>query len=69
MVVELEALGRVLRRGTRRAAATLVGFALLGLGLVGLLLPVLPGWLLILAGFAVLAIEYAWAHEALEAAR
>ena len=69
MAVALEALGRVLRRGTRRAAVTLVGFALLGLGLAGLLLPVLPGWLLIFAGFAVLASEYAWAHEALEVAR
>ncbi len=69
MAVELGALGRVLRRGTRRLAVTLVGFVLLGLGVAGLVLPVLPGWLLIFAGLAVLAREYAWAHEALEVAR
>jgi len=69
MAAEFEAVGRVLLRGARRAAATLVGFVLLCLGLAGLVLPVLPGWLLIFAGFAVLASEYAWAHEALAVAR
>src|SRR2546421_3692372 len=69
MTVQFEAVGLFLLRGTRRAVATLVGFALLCLGLAGLVLPVLPGWLLIFAGFAVLASEYAWAHEALAVAR
>jgi Putative transmembrane protein (PGPGW) len=69
MGVEFEAIGRFLLRGTRRVVATLLGFALLCLGLAGLVLPVLPGWLLIFAGLAVLAGEYAWAHDALEVAR
>ena len=67
--VDVRVVGRLLVRGTRRAAVTLIGFALVGIGLVGLLLPVLPGWVLIIAGFAVLSREYAWAHSGLAFAR
>jgi hypothetical protein len=69
MAVEMRAVGRVLLRGTRRAAITVVGFAIVGLGLAGLVLPILPGWILIIAGFAVLSREYSWAHSALTLAR
>ena len=67
--VDVRVVGQLLVRGTRRAAVTLIGFALVGIGLVGLLLPVLPGWVLIIAGFAVLSREYAWAHSGLAFAR
>jgi putative transmembrane protein PGPGW len=67
--VDVRAVGRFLVRGTRRAALTMVGFALVGLGLAGLVLPVMPGWLLIIAGFAVLSREYSWAHSGLAVAR
>jgi hypothetical protein len=67
--VDVQAVGRLLFRGTRRAALTLIGFALVGVGLAGLLLPVLPGWVLIIAGFAVLSREYSWAHSGLAFAR
>ena len=67
--VDVRAVGRLLVRGTRRAALTLIGFSLVGIGLAGLLLPVLPGWVLIIAGFAVLSREYAWAHSGLAVAR
>jgi hypothetical protein len=67
--VDVQAVGRLLVRGTRRAAVTLIGFVLVAIGLAGLLLPVLPGWLLIFAGFAVLSREYAWAHSGLAFAR
>ena len=67
--VDVRAVGQMLVRGTRRAALTLIGFALVGIGLAGLLLPVLPGWVLIIAGFAVLSREYAWAHSGLAFAR
>ena len=67
--VDVRTVGRLLVRGTRRAALTLTGFALVAVGLAGLLLPVLPGWLLIIAGFAVLSREYAWAHSGLTLAR
>ena len=67
--VDVRTVGRLLVRGTRRAAVTLIGFALVAIGLAGLLLPVLPGWLLIVAGFALLSREYAWAHSGLAFAR
>src|ERR671914_718128 len=67
--VDVRALGRLVVRGTRRAAHTLLGFALVGVGLAGLVLPVLPGWILIIAGFAVLSREYSWAHSGLAFAR
>jgi Putative transmembrane protein (PGPGW) len=63
--VDLRTVAHFCIRGTRRAAFTLVGFVLVCLGLAGLLLPVLPGWLLIIAGFAVLSREYSWAHSCL----
>ena len=67
--VDVWAVGRFVVRGTRRAAVTLIGFALVGVGLAGLVLPVLPGWILIVAGFAVLSREYSWAHSGLAFAR
>jgi hypothetical protein len=69
MAVELRTVGRLVVRGTRRAALTVAGFALVALGLAGLVLPVLPGWLLIIAGFAVLSREYSWAQSGLTYAR
>lgn len=69
MAVELRTVGRLVVRGTRRAALTVAGFALVALGIAGLVLPVLPGWLLIIAGFAVLSREYSWAHSGLTYAR
>lgn len=67
--VDMSAVGRLLVRGTRRAALTVIGFTLVAVGLAGLVLPVLPGWVLIIAGFAVLSREYSWAHSALAFAR
>lgn len=49
----------------KRIAVTIVGFTLIALGLVLLVLPG-PGILLIVAGFAVLGTQYAWAQRALE---
>jgi hypothetical protein len=48
---------------------TLVGFVLVALGLAGLVLPVMPGWILIIAGFAVLSREYSWANSGLAFAK
>jgi hypothetical protein len=67
--VDVRAVGRLVARGTRRAVLTLIGFALVAVGLAGLMLPVLPGWLLLIAGFAVLSREYAWAYSGLRFAR
>ena len=63
--VDVRTVGRVLVRGTRRAVLTVVGFALIAVGLAGLILPILPGWILIVGGFAVLSREYSWARSGL----
>ncbi|HVW34513.1 MAG TPA: PGPGW domain-containing protein [Acidimicrobiia bacterium] len=65
----VRAILRFMVRGTRRAAITVIGFLLVALGIAGLLLPVLPGWVFIIAGFAVLSREYSWAQSALAYAR
>jgi hypothetical protein len=67
--VDVRAVGRVLLRGTERAAVTVVGFILAAVGLAGLLLPILPGWALIIAGLLVLSREYSWAYSALAFSR
>jgi tellurite resistance protein TerC len=51
-----------------RVLVTVVGFTLIAVGLVLLVLPG-PGILVIIAGFAVLATQYAWARTALEATK
>ena len=47
-----------------RIAKIIAGFVLLGAGVAMLLLPG-PGWLTIIAGLAVLATEFLWAHHLL----
>ena len=56
---------RFMLRNSKRAAISIVGAALVLLGLVMLVLPG-PGILVVVAGFAVLGTEYAWAASALE---
>ncbi len=41
-----------------RAVTGLVGAALIAIGLAGIVLPILPGWALIIAGLLVLAREF-----------
>ena len=49
----------------KRIAVTIVGFTLIAVGLVLLVFPG-PGILVIIAGLAVLATQYAWAQSALD---
>ena len=56
---------RWIGRTTWRVLVTVVGFALIAVGIVLLVLPG-PGILVVIAGFAVLATQYAWARTALE---
>jgi Putative transmembrane protein (PGPGW) len=51
-----------------RIVLTVIGGTLLLLGLVGLVIPVFPGWLLILPGLAILAGEFVWARRILDGA-
>jgi uncharacterized protein YqgC (DUF456 family) len=37
--------------------------------LIGLLLPIVPGWLLIIAGLAILGTEFVWARRLLDTAK
>jgi Putative transmembrane protein (PGPGW) len=67
--VEMRVVGHLFVDRTRRWALTVVGFALVAVGLAGLVLPVLPGWALIISGFVVLSREYSWANSALAFAR
>ncbi len=46
-----------------------LGVALILVGIAGLVLPFLPGWLLIIAGLALLSTEYVWARRLTEGAR
>ena len=59
---------RVVLRNGKRAAVLALGLALLAAGLVLLVLPG-PGLLLIIAGLAVLASEFAWAEHLLDRAK
>ena len=43
-----------------------VGTSLVVVGLAGLVLPILPGWLLIIAGLALLARDFFWARRLLD---
>jgi uncharacterized protein (TIGR02611 family) len=64
-------LGDILKfiwRSSKRIVVFVVGVALLVLGVVMLVVPG-PGLLVIIAGLAVLATEFAWAAMALEKAR
>ena len=56
---------RFLLRNTKRIAVSIIGAVLVLAGLVMLVLPG-PGILVVVAGFAVLGTEYAWAAAALE---
>lgn len=48
---------------------TIAGSVLLLFGLAGLLVPIIPGWLMILPGLAILAGEYVWARRLLDGAK
>lgn len=64
----MSAVARLVMRNRRRILISVVGFALVALGLVLLVLPG-PGFLLIIGGLALLATEYVWAQRALNYAR
>lgn len=53
----------------RKAMVGVAGGTLVLLGLAGLLLPFLPGWLLILSGLAVLSSEYVWVRRLTDGAK
>lgn len=48
-------------RPVRRAIVLVIGGTLLLLGLLGAMLPVMPGFAFVLLALAILAVEFAWA--------
>lgn len=61
-------LVRFIWRSSKRAAVLVIGLALLAVGLVMFVTPG-PGIVLVVAGLAVLATEFAWAEHLLKKAR
>jgi uncharacterized membrane protein YbaN (DUF454 family) len=53
-------------RPVRRIIDWILGLTLIGLGIVGGFVPVLQGWVLILAGLAVLSSHSRWARAILD---
>ncbi|HKA69086.1 MAG TPA: PGPGW domain-containing protein [Actinomycetes bacterium] len=51
---------------TWRVVVFMVGTAVIGAGIAGLILPALPGWVLIIVGLGLLATEFAWAERLLD---
>ena len=67
-VAKVRAVVRFIARNTWRATVSAAGFALIVLGGIMMVTPG-PGLLVIIAGLAVLATQYAWAQRALDAAK
>lgn len=55
--------------GVKKIFLEALGWALLATGIAGLLLPILPGIPLTIAGLLILSSEYAWAKKLIEALR
>jgi hypothetical protein len=53
----------------RHVARKVAGVILLGVGLIGLLMPILPGWLLIFVGLALLGVKLPFVERMKERAR
>ena len=62
------AIARFIGRSGKRIAVTVVGFLVLAAGAIMMVTPG-PGIVVILAGLAILASEWAWAERALDRAK
>ena len=67
-MAKVQAVVRFIARNTWRVTVSAVGFVLLIVGAIMMVTPG-PGLLVIIAGLAVLATQYAWAERALDAAK
>lgn len=67
-VASFRSVLRFIGRNGKRAGVAVAGFTLIAVGLVMLVAPG-PGLLVIVAGLAVLATEFAWAERALDQAK
>ncbi|MDQ3659782.1 MAG: hypothetical protein M3454_01710 [Actinomycetota bacterium] len=62
----LQEVGQWTKAAGKRLLVTVVGFLLLGAGLVLMILPIVPGLLVVVSGLVVLSAEYFWATRALD---
>jgi hypothetical protein len=53
----------------RKIVVLVIGSTIVLVGIAGLILPIMPGWLIIFPGLALLATEFAWARWILKRAR
>ena len=67
-VAKVRAVARFVLRNSVRASVSAAGFTVLAIGLVMLVTPG-PGLVVIIAGLAILATQFAWAERALGTAR
>lgn len=58
-----------MRTKKKRLFEFILGWALVGLGVIGIALPILPGILPLLLGLVILSSEYVWAHQLLRRIR
>ncbi len=65
---KLRSVVRFIGRNSWRVTVSVAGFALLVVGAIMMVTPG-PGLIVIIAGLAILASQYAWAERALDAAR
>ena len=67
--VPFKAVGLFVKRSGKRIAVTIAGVVVILAGIAGLVLPILPGWILIFVGLGILATEYVWAERLLKQAK
>ncbi len=67
-MAKVRTVARFILRNSVRASVSAAGFAVLAVGLVMLVTPG-PGLVVIIAGLAILATQFAWAERALDSAR
>jgi uncharacterized membrane protein YbaN (DUF454 family) len=60
---------QTLQTKNKKLLAVLLGWVLVALGVIGVVLPILPGIPLLLVGLFVLYSEYVWAHQLLRKIR
>lgn len=64
-----EAVGSERTSGWWRIGRQIAGWSLVALGLLGLIVPILPGFLFLIPGLGLIAPEVPWARRALEWSR
>jgi uncharacterized membrane protein YbaN (DUF454 family) len=53
----------------RKPIRVVWGIALVILGVIGLIMPIMPGWVFLIPGLIILADHFPWAHRLLEWAK